>query len=353
MNPVTAALDPTKRLQIVSVVVGVAALLLALYRDYRVWTAPPEPNAELECVSAGLPARSVVCWHTSTGYETGYILFGDGTKKPLRRNPSEGDESKTPSDEIERGKQDRFYHTYEYSGEYTVRLVVTAKSGTEDDDQRSVTVKDPEKLPEPIELEGFGIRAYSKDVELKHSMDQIYKSLSYRGFFPSTKKRTYAISVTSDEGWHFSGNCQFKKVRSRYASYDQEVFYPDSPTQATFKFTLRASSGFFWLFSKPGSLSGRIVCEQRPNVAITDQFEASADKLSLDSYGVFSILGNTENPRDAYHTTWSVTLRDRGLLTKKSFDPIELSAVRLSLVDRDIIPYEERRNKAYIRVEKK
>ena len=345
------SLDPTVRWQVHGVVVGVAALFLALNREYREWSAPPRPNAALECVSAGLPDRSVVCSHTSTGYDTGYILFGDGNRKELRRTPPNDDEGTTPSDDIQRGTRDEFYHTYEFYNKYHIRLVVRTKSGDEDDDERKVLVTRPENIPEPIELEDFRITAYPEDVEPRLSADSLNKRLSYRRFWPSERKRTYAISITSDEGWHFSGTCQFEEARSRFASYEKSIFYPDSRTQATFRFTLRASSKFW--FSEAGWLSGSIVCEQYPDGAIVDEFKASDPaKLLFHHYGVHPIVGSTENPTGAYKTNWSVKPKNGGLVTKEGSELIELSSVKLALINRDIIPHEERKNKAYIMLEK-
>lgn len=365
MNALAQTLGVTSRWQAIK---GVATLLILALTGIGVWLMwePRLPTALLKCVSAGLPDLSVVCRNDSAELGTAaYIDFGDGSG--WRKFPT-GDGGDNEADASKEGGQGFFFRydapgTYEIKlrvcWEYDDRTTLCPSPPRSDQDDTKLKVAHSKNLPKPLKPETLEITSYSGEPRLVPMRKSFFRRLSEHRIIGDSSRK-YSIPISSEEGWHFSGNCKFTNVDSQFARYGRAVFGPETPTQATFRFRLESSS-FFRGF-EDGWLSGYIECEQLPNTSVERHISKDLNEMTIERYGVFEIdLSEEENPiYTNKDIRWNIKFVDSESNRNRqnpgaieSSSAVELSELKLSLTNIEYIPLEIRKNKAYIMVEEK
>ena len=327
-----------RTMYVVASVTSLVALSFAIVNYF----SPPPPTGILECMTTGLPDLTVVCSVEGFNFSNGTVDFGDGRPKKEFQNAEMSEES---NDAVS------FFWRYREPGSYRVNLVVTGESGS-DNASQDVEVLHSKKLRESINVEELSITGrIVSEIVRKKKVFSVSRRLS-RGFFRESRSR-YRIRFEPEAGWSFAiDGCRFQRIDSQFYEYQRISTQKD---RGIFEFVLENSSIFSGF--EDGWLYGTIECEQvSTNEGGTIESE-STEKIAIDRYGIHEVALNSEkadNPvlfgKDA-EVEWLVVVGGDEHRRKHPDGVVRLKEINVSLVDIPIIPLEERRFMAYLKIE--
>ena len=329
------------------------------------WTnfsSSPPPLAVLTCMTAGLPDLTVVCDAQGFDFNNGRVNFGDGRPEMKFQGAKASDETAKASDETAKAvSSKRFFWRYRNPGQYRVNLVVTGKAGSGSAWQE-VEVSRSDRLKKSIDVKKLAIkgRISSDIVKAKKEFDVARKLSAHRIFGDSWK--SYSIVFQADPEWVFDvDGCTFRKTSSRFADYEYLkstspekkdhviVLADEDEDRVTFEFELESSS--FFRGSEDGWLYGTLECTQIASMSGTIESE-SEKPFSIERYGIHEVnlkRNEAENPvlfKEDAEVEWQMSES-----RKKLGDIVRIGEDNISLVDIPIIPREERRFNAYLKIE--
>lgn len=317
----------------VAVAVSLVALCFAIVNHFR----PPTPTGVLECMTAGLPDLTVVCSVEGFNFSNGTVDFGDRRPKKEFQNV---EASEDPNDAVS------FFWRYREPGSYRVNMVVKGESGS-DNVAQTVEVSRSDKLKNSISVEKLSITGrLVSEIVRKKKVFSVSRRLS-RGFFRESRSR-YRIRFEPETGWSFAvDGCKFQRINSQFYEYQRISTQKD---RGIFEFVLENSSIFSGF--EDGWLYGTIECEQISTSEGGTIESESAEKFSIDRYGIHEVALNGEKAENPVLFGENADVEWQMLGNRKNLgDVVRLKEIDVSLVDIPIIPLEERRYKAYLKIE--